>query len=335
MWTPPWGVYTTTSNAGRCSFLLARSETRSMFCPSLCQSTMDVIDLFCGCGGFSSGALQAGATISLAIEADPHVARIYARNFDHAPRVETLGEVEPLAQEIIARFDLNRTHVHGSPPCVRLSQVNKTNPDVDAGLELVRFFLDLVQRVQPRSWSMEQVSHPAVRKELTERGVAFTVVNAVDFGLPQNRVRVIAGSQRIVSALEQCKGTGPTLLPKDVLTSLQPSRYKLTSGTSNQPIKVRRGGKNVTVGHRPMREDEGARDLHTPCHTVYSKPGGVFDCQTASRTRKLTPGECASLQGFGTEFVLGNSMQRSYRVVGNAIPPPLARAIMSTAVSGR
>ena len=209
-------------------------------------------------------------------------------------------------------------------------------PDVEAGLELVRFYLDLVQRVQPRTWSFEQVNHPAVRNELKRRGLSYAVVNTVDFGLPQNRIRLIAGSPHIIAALESRKGTGPTLLPKDVLVSLQPaSRYMLTSGTHNQPIKVRRDGERITVGHRPMREDEGARDLHTPCHTVYSKPGHVYDSQTGRRIRKLTPGECAVLQGFPPEFRLDDrSIARSYRVVGNALPPPLARFIMAAAMAG-
>ena len=299
---------------------------------------MQVIDLFSGCGGFSKGAEQAGATIALAIEADPHIARVYSQNFEHAPRVGTLGgDVAPLAQEIAANFDLTRTHLHGSPPCVRLSQINKTNPNVEAGLELVRFYLDLVERVQPRTWSFEQVNHPAVRNELKRRGLSYTVVNTVDFGLPQNRLRVIAGSPHIVAALQSRKGTGPTVLPKDVLVSLQPaSRYMLTSGTHNQPIKVRRDGERFTVGHRPMRPDEGARDFHTPCHTVYSKPGHVYDSQTGRRTRKLTPGECCVLQGFPpAEFRLDDrSIARSYRVVGNALPPPLARFIMAVAMAG-
>eukprot|EP00966_Prymnesium_polylepis_P187245 4340778-Prymnesium_polylepis.1 len=79
---------------------------------------MQVIDLFSGCGGFSKGAELAGATVALAIEADPHIARVYAQNFEHAPRTATRGgDVAPLAQEIAASFDLTRTHVHGSPPC--------------------------------------------------------------------------------------------------------------------------------------------------------------------------------------------------------------------------
>jgi site-specific DNA-cytosine methylase len=195
-------------------------------------------------------------------------------------------------------LNMKRTHMHASPPCTRLSQVNTANPDTQVGLRLVRWYLDQVVRLKPRSWSMEQVNHPAVRALLEERGISYAVVNAIDFGVPQSRVRIVAGSPHIVAAMERRKGTGPTVLPKDVLALKPASRFMLTSVTSNQPIHVRRNGERVTVGYRPMRDDEGARDLCTPSHTVWGKPGKVFDRLRQETVRRLTPAECTALQGF-------------------------------------
>lgn len=307
---------------------------------------MLVVDLFAGGGGFAEGARQAGATLALSIEADPHIARVYAENAtagaqqqqqQHAaPRVETLGSehLEPLAAELGA---LRAPYLlHASPPCQCLSQCNQTTRDAGEGLRLVRFYLDLVARARPAAWSMEQVPHAAVKALLQQRGAAFTIVDAVDFGVPQRRVRLVAGSPSIVAALEARRGSGPTVLPRDVLVSLQPAaRFMLTSGTTNQPIKQRdEQGRRVTVGSRRMRPDEGARDLFTPCHTVFTKPGRVFDSEAECVARRLTPGECAVLQGFPADYRLDErSLARSYRVVGNAIPPPLARCIVEAAIA--
>ena len=116
-------------------------------------SKMRVLDLFCGGGGFSLGSRQAGAEVVLAIECDKDVARVYGQNFDHKPRVEALGgDMDTLATEL---GSIERLHLHGSPPCVRLSQVNQKNRDANAGLELVTWYLDLVEKAQPRTWSME------------------------------------------------------------------------------------------------------------------------------------------------------------------------------------
>ena len=169
---------------------------------------------------------------------------------------------------------------------------------------------------------------------LRERGIPFAIVDTSDFGVPQRRTRLVAGSPCIVAALGRRKGSGPTVLPKDVLPSLQPaSRFMLTNATTNQPIKVRRNGVRVTEGFRRMRPDEGGRDLHTPAHTVWSKPGRVYDCETGESVRRLTPSECAVLQGFPADYVLDErSLARSHKVLGNAIPPPLARFICEAAI---
>ena len=305
-------------------------------CCYMANSEMDVIDLFSGSGGYSKGAELAGANIALAIEGDAQIARVYSQNFGHEARVEMLGgEIEQLAREILERFDRDRLMIHGSPPCQRLSQANTVTRNAAAGLELVNWYLDLVERVNPRFWSMEQVNHPEVRLLLERRGLPYTIVNALNFGVPQSRIRIVAASEPIVNALKAQDGRGATVVPKDVLVSLQPpARYLLTSGTTNQPIHQRNeDGVRVTVGYRRMANDEGGRDLFTPCHTIWSKPGNVFDTQTGS-VRKLTPGECMVLQAFPPNFQLDDrSIARSYRVVGNSIPPPLARFIVSTAVS--
>lgn len=294
---------------------------------------MRVVDLFAGVGGFTSGATQAGSEVALAIESDPHIARVYKANHGDHVRVQTLGgDIEALATEL---WHFNTLHLHGSPPCQRLSRANQTSRDAAAGLELVLWYLDLVAQVRPTTWSMEQVPHPAVKALLLERQIPFAVVNAMDFGVPQSRTRLIAGSARIVAALEARKGSGPTVLPKDVLPSLQPAnRFLLTSATMNQPIKVRRDGVRITVGLRPMRPGEGGRDLHTPCHTVWGKAGSVYDGVNDRVVRKLTPSECAVLQSFPADVRLcERSVARSYQIVGNAIPPPLARAIVEAAMS--
>ena len=294
---------------------------------------MKVCDLFAGAGGFSTGVTQSGAEVVLAIEADADIARIYMLNHDHAPRVETLGgDVDALAQEL-ARID--ELHLHGSPPCQRLSQANQKTRDPTEGLRLVMWYLDLVKMVKPRTWSMEQVPASPLKALLHERGVPFTIVDTSDFGVPQRRTRLIAGSPCIIAALEKRKNSGPTILPKDVLPSLQPaSRFMLTNATSNQPIKIRRNGVRVTEGYRRMTAGEGGRDLYTPCHTIWSKPGRVFDSVNGESVRRLTPSECAVLQGFPSSYELDErSIARSYKVIGNAIPPPLARFMCEAAMN--
>jgi DNA (cytosine-5)-methyltransferase 1 len=290
---------------------------------------MEVIDLFCGAGGFSKGATLAGARVILGVEADPKIASVYCNNFEHEVRVETLRR-EDLEQYVKLVKEHPNAHLHGSPPCQKLSQANKTTRDVEEGLNLVKFYLDLVEKAQPKTWSMEQVNDSSLREYLTERGVDFTVVNTRDFDVPQSRKRVVAGSRHIIQGLIGRSGTGPTIVPKDVLPDLIPyERYKLVNGTDNVPVREKQGNRLVTIGHRPKEHDEGARALTTPAHTVWRKPGKVYDTHAKKIDRLLTSRECASLQGFPMDFVLDeNSRTRSHQVIGNAVPPPLAKHII-------
>ena len=50
------------------------------------------------------------------------------------------------------------------------------------------------------------------------------MVNALDFGVPSSRKRLIAGSVAIVKALERRKGSGPTVLPVHALPVAPPRR---------------------------------------------------------------------------------------------------------------
>lgn len=297
---------------------------------------MEVIDLFCGIGGFSHGATLAGANVILGVEADEKIADLYRKNFDHDVCIETLGD--ELLDKYVALVESHpAAHVHGSPPCQKLSQANKTGRDVQKGLELVRFYLDLVEKAQPKTWSMEQVNDPCLKEYLHRRGIDFVVVNTKDFDVPQSRRRVVCGSDCILERLRGRAGSGPTVVPSDVLLDLVPSkRYMLVNGTDNVPVRARENGRLVTVGHRPKKQDEGARSLDLPAHTVWRKPGKVYDSQVEKIIRVLTPRESASLQGFPAFFVLDDtSKTRSRQVVGNAVPPPLAKHIVEAATRHR
>ena len=83
-----------------------------------------VCDLFTAAGGYTAGALQAGASVVLAVESDTDIARVHAANFpDHKVRVQTLGgDLDALAEELVS-LGRERLMVHGKSPCVLLSQV--------------------------------------------------------------------------------------------------------------------------------------------------------------------------------------------------------------------
>ena len=285
---------------------------------------MKIVDLFAGVGGFSLGAAAAGHDVVLAVEADPRIAELHELNLPEIPVVvEELGREKPAVYARRLRT-FGRIHLHGSPPCQKLSVANKTGGDTRKGLRLVRWFLDVVDALKPSSWSMEQVPNKKLLAFLEKRAVPFHIVDCSDHQVPQRRRRVIAGTLKVVRAMRRAEGTGPTVLPKDVLTKLKPARrYSLQNGTDNE--SVHRDGKYQ--GTRPKRPDEGLRSLDQPAHTVWRKPGKIYDHTSWKTLRLLSIGEMARLQGFPSCFKFG-LRTRAMQVVGNSLPPPLAISIV-------
>ena len=152
-----------------------------------------VIDLFCGMGGFSQGAIEAGAKVVLAVDLWEEALLVHAKNHPNTPiKRMTLGEKYHFSlfkREVDKWRKLGyHVHIHGSPPCQALSNASSRNPE--EGMPLVIWFLDCVKYTDPDSWSMENVV--PVRKRLPE-GTPSVILNSADFGVAQTRRRCFAG----------------------------------------------------------------------------------------------------------------------------------------------
>ena len=106
---------------------------------------MQVVDLFCGLGGFSAGAIEAGAEVILGVDHDSVPLKLWAANIPGArAKLAKLGsdgtqiDLPPASPAL---------HVHTSPPCTDLSLARGgklPEADVEAGIQMIRWALDLV-----------------------------------------------------------------------------------------------------------------------------------------------------------------------------------------------
>ena len=118
---------------------------------------LNVLDVFCGAGGFSEGFRQAGFRIAAGTDVDPDACATYARNFPDATTV--CGDLTKAAtrSRVLAASRIIDVVV-GGPPCQAFSQVrNHDRVPNDPRNRLYRQFLWLLKRVQPRAFVMENV----------------------------------------------------------------------------------------------------------------------------------------------------------------------------------
>lgn len=160
------------------------------------------IDLFSGAGGMSLGAVQAGIDVVLAVEVDPHAAKTYRVNH---PRTTILNsdirKILPGEIKSLVPTD-NRTVVFGGPPCQGFSYSNlRTRSPENPENWLFLGFLHVVQLLRPDWVVFENVRGiintakgvfvEEVIGRLERQGYTLShgLLNAMDFGVPQDRTR--------------------------------------------------------------------------------------------------------------------------------------------------
>ena len=162
------------------------------------------IDLFAGAGGLSLGFEQAGFDVAAAVDIDPVHCAVHEYNF---PRCATLcrGVAELKASELRALSPIQGREiavVFGGAPCQGFSTIGKRALD-DPRNALVRHFVRLVRELQPAYFVFENVRGLTIgahRRFLDDMITAFApdyevvlpyrVLNAADFGVPQDRRRL-------------------------------------------------------------------------------------------------------------------------------------------------
>lgn len=161
---------------------------------------MRVVDLFCGTGGFSTGAHAAGFNVAHAIDVDPVLTSTFRSNF---PGVEiTLCDIAELTGSDLRRsIDKPIDELIGGPPCQGFSVIGRRDGS-DPRRLLLHHFFRLVAELRPTFFVMENVvglMHGASRAVLDDamdrippayRLVGPKVLDAADFGVPTNRRRV-------------------------------------------------------------------------------------------------------------------------------------------------
>ena len=177
----------------------------------LTKNGMNVIDLFAGCGGLSTGFEYGGFTIPLAVEKDEWASETYANNHSDTKviteDITRIKDLDSLLPKGVDKID----GIIGGPPCQGFSlsgNRDKNDPRNSLFMEFVRF----VKHFQPKFFVMENVTgilsmktktgefvQDVIRSEFSSVGYTLEifVLNAAEFGVPQSRVRVFFIGLRI------------------------------------------------------------------------------------------------------------------------------------------
>ena len=283
---------------------------------------MKVVDLFAGLGGFSAGALAAGAEVILGLDHDPVPLKLWSANVPGGRAV--LTSLGPSGDAVSLPPPSPHVHVHALTPCTDLSPArgrSATPADVAAGVCMLRWALDLVLERGDYSWSLEQVSTPKTREVLTDYAarfpekVAFATLDAADFGSPQTRIRLIAGPPALVKLLQE--------MPSSRRVSV---REAFASSGLDVPAPYL---KNQTRGRdgEPCR-----RSVEEQSFTICASHALTWATRDGKTVKTMSARDSAVIMGFGAAWRLPKGSRAAQKAVGNAMCVPMSRAIMQAAI---
>ena len=161
-------------------------------------NNITAVSLFTGAGGMDIGFERAGIKVVFANELMSEAAATY--NANHTDGVMVNDDVNNILDSLDRFKDVDL--VFGGPPCQGFSVAGKMNPD-DERSKLIFTFLDVVERVRPKAFVMENVKalgvlekREPVRKRYLEKvhalgyNCAPFIFNASEYGVSQKRERV-------------------------------------------------------------------------------------------------------------------------------------------------
>jgi len=316
------------------------------------------IDLFAGMGGFRVALDSAGGRCAYSSEIDPECRETYRRNFGDTPD----GDIKLADESAMPDHNL----LAGGFPCQSFSIAGRKLGFADPRGTLFFDILRIAKRKRPDALLLENVKHlskhdggrtlATIERSLRDEGYHFSweVLNAKDFGVPQNRERTImVASMRKEFDFGAVKKAGPAPSVRGVLdgvprATLPPSDYTLIP----EERRKKQGSGLLFVGYRnkPSRKKgtragtEHLSRFHKQPNRIYHADGtfptlpaqesaGRFWVYDGSSVRKLSAAECLLVQGFPSNHKLPRRESSAYRQIGNSVPPPMVRAVIDAMVS--
>ncbi len=312
--------------------------------------TFTFIDLFAGIGGIRIAFEKVGGKCLFTSEWDKYCQETYHKNFGEIPH----GDIRKIDISDIKDHDV----LLAGFPCQAFSIAGKRGGFEDTRGTLFFETAKIIKEKQPKAFFLENVkglvNHRSgqtlstilnvLRNELGYFVPEPKIVNAKDFGVPQNRERIF------ILGLRQDLGIKDFNYPKPLVTEvkikdiLEKNPVSVKYYLSNQYLeslrkhKRRHESKGNGFGYEILNENGIANALVVG--GMGRERNLIIDTQLKNFTpvtnikgevnregvRRLTPRECARLQGFPESFDIPVSDAQAYKQFGNSVAVPAVHA---------
>ena len=331
-----------------------------------------VYDFFCGCGGTSAGFRAAGLEIRVGIDLDPDAQRTFEENFPEA--IFLRRDIHNLPVEVLNHLIVRAVDTVNlcccCAPCQPFSRQDK-NPEnraVEAGLlyEFANFvefclpdliFLENVPGIQNVDATIGPFANFVSFLKYLGYSVTFDVIESKNYGVPQQRRRLILVASRLgpISLPLETHGPGTanpaystvwewiSHFPPIAAGETHPDvpNHRAAQLSETNLIRIRAtplGGGRLDWPEELMLECHlgeyhGHTDVYGRMHKDKPATGLTTRCISLSngrfghpeQDRAVSVREAASIQTFPDDFVFLGSLNSMARQIGNAVPVTLAQ----------
>ncbi|WP_428817672.1 DNA cytosine methyltransferase [Clostridium butyricum] len=318
--------------------IMSFPEGPSLPNPPMDEAKFTIVDLFAGIGGIRQGFQRNGAYTVFSSEWDKFAQKTYRINYGEIP----FGDITKIDAKDIPNHDI----LVGGFPCQPFSQAGLKKGFEDTRGTLFFDIARILEIKRPKAFMLENVKQLRnhnkgktleimlrVLNELNYYVPEPQVLRSYDFGVPQNRERIIiVGFNREYIKNENIKFEYPIPQSKiirvgDILEKDVQEKYTISD-------KLYRGHLERKAMHKEKGNGFGfslvnAKSLYTNTISArYYKDGSeALVEQEEKNPRMLTPRECARLQGFPDEFIIPVSNNQAYKQFGNSVSVPVIEAV--------
>lgn len=315
------------------------------------------IDLFAGIGGFRQGFEKAGFQCVFTSEIDKSCQEVYKNNYDEFPH----GDITKIESNKIPDFDI----LLGGFPCQPFSISGRKKGFEDTRGTLFFDICRIIEEKHPKIVVLENVKHlihhdkkrtfKVILESLNNLGynVSYKILNARNFGLPQNRERIfIIACKNNYFNFNELKYKKNVIL-RDFLDKkgnfeyLSSDEYTLIDNPKKQESGlIFIGYRKKNIWKKGIRENtEHLSRVHRQPNRIYSVDGThptIPSQETSGRffiyipeenkVRKLTINECYRIMGFSDDFKKHSSLTEQYKQIGNSVAIPVIEAIAQSII---
>jgi len=302
--------------------------------------TLNVIDLFCGCGGMSKGLTDAGLNVIAGIDIWDKAVESYNKNYHHKAYCADLTQLPPEKfNELYNKENKNVDILVGGPPCQSFSIAGKRDKN-DPRNALFMEYVKYLDYFKPKAFIMENVIGMLSKKTANGENVIDIIMEqlnrnynciinklyASDFEVPQNRRRtIIIGIRKdlnilpkepepIIKSVKDRIPVKSILIPKEEVDKKYYLSEKALAGIANK--KGVNKEKGFGFGAQML-------DFDKPSYTIparYWKDG--YDAlvkYNEKEIRRLTITELKRIQSFPDNYIIDGSSKDIIMQIGNAV----------------